>query len=213
VEAVVTRLPRVARCVCTAGFIGLVAASAGAQSAPQAPSAATTAGAAISKLWLVVGGGATTLRGDCQTCEEDFPYRHAGSVFGDIGYRVHDRMDVGGEVLWLGSGTKDGRIRTTHIDAVAQFRPWKSQGFILKGGAGMAFVRNWVDATGADAINSKALSVVIGAGWTFNPTSRIGLQVFGMQHAAALGDLQTATVPVADVMGNFWTLGAGIVFR
>ena len=69
----------------------------------------------------------------------------------------------------LGLDTADGRIRTTHFDAVAQFRPWRSQGFFLKGGAGMAFVRNWVDATGPDAINSKALSVVIGAGWVFNP--------------------------------------------
>ena len=34
-----------------------------------------------------------------------------------------------------------------------------------------------------------------------------------MQHAGALGDLQTATGAVPDVMGNFWTLGAGIVFR
>jgi hypothetical protein len=213
VEALVTRLLRVARCVCTAGFIGLVPASAEAQSAPPAPSAPTTAGANLSKLWLVAGGGITTLRGDCQTCEEDFPYRHAGSVLADIGYRVHERMDVGAELLWMRSGTEDGKIRTIHLDAIAQFRPWRSQGFFVKGGAGMGFIRNWVDATGPDAINSKALSVVIGAGWTFLPTSRIGLQVFGMQHAGALGDLQTATGAVSDVMGNFWTLGAGVVFR
>ena len=135
--------------------------------------------AGASNLWLTAGGAFATVRGDCQTCEEDFPYRHAGSVLVNVGYRVNDRMDVGGEVFWMPVDTAEGRIRTTHLDAVAQFRPWASQGFFLKGGAGMAFVRNWVDAIGPDPINSKALSVVIGAGWAFRPAARVGLQVFG----------------------------------
>jgi hypothetical protein len=179
---------------------------------PTSPEAGTRA-SGPSKLWLVAGSGFTTLRGDCQTCEEDFPYRHAVSWLGDIGYRVDDRMDVGAELFLVAPKTRDGRIRTLHLDAVAQFRPWSSQGFFLKGGAGMAFVRNWVDATGPDPINSKALSLVIGAGWIFRPTSRVGLQLFGTQHAGAIGDLQTATGEVPDVMGNFWTLGAAVVFR
>ncbi len=109
--------------------------------------------------------------------------------------------------------TADGRIRTFHLNAVAQFRPWSSHGFFLKGGAGMAFVKNWVDASGPDPINSKALSVVVGGGWAFNPTSRVGLELLATQHAAALGDLQTAEGQISDVLGNFWTLGVGIVFR
>ena len=68
------------------------------------------------------------------------------------------------------------RIRTTHFDAVAQFRPWDSNGFFVKGGAGMAFVRNWVDVPDASPISSKALSVVIGAGWVLRPARRFGLQ-------------------------------------
>ena len=122
-------------------------------------------------------------------------------------------MDVGGEVFWMPVDTADGRIRTTHFDAVAQFRPWASQGFFLKGGAGMAFVRNWVDVLGQDSINSKALSVVIGGGWAFRPAERVGFQVFAAQHVAALGDLQTAEGDVPDVVGNFWSLGAAIVIR
>jgi hypothetical protein len=77
----------------------------------------------------------------------------------------------------------------------------------------MAFVRNWVDVISPDSFNQKALSVVLGAGWVFRPQARIGLQVFGAQHAAALGDLQTATEQVPDVIGNFWSLGGGIVIR
>jgi hypothetical protein len=182
-----------------------------AQAAPQAPSSQEADGA--SKLWLVAGGAFATLRGDCQTCEGDYPYRHAGAVLGDIGYRVNPRMDVGAEVYWMPIDTAQGNIRTTHIDAVAQFRPWASQGFFLKGGAGMGFVRNWVDVLGPDSFNGKALSVVIGAGWAFRPAARVGLQLFGMQHALALGDLQTSDGQVPDVMGNRWSLGAALVIR
>jgi hypothetical protein len=165
------------------------------------------------RLWIVAGGASTTVRGDCQTCEEDYPYRHGGSVLADIGYRVDERMDVGAEILWAPVNTDGGQIRATHLNAIAQFRPWRSSGFFLKGGAGMGFVRNWIDTLGPDAINSKALSVVIGGGWAFRVDQRVGFQLFASQHALALGDLQTAHAEVADVMGNYWSIGAAIVFR
>jgi hypothetical protein len=66
---------------------------------------------------------------------------------------------------------------------------------------------------GPEPIRQKASSVVIGAGWAFRPAERVGLQVFGSQHAAALGDLQGASGTVQDVMGNFWSFGAGVVIR
>jgi hypothetical protein len=187
-----------------------------APSVAVAQSASTAAPAErpeTSSLWLTAGTAFATLRGDCQTCEEDFPYRHAGSILANIGYRVNSRMDVGSEVFWMPVDTPQGEIRTTHLDAVAQFRPWESHGFFLKGGAGMAFVRNWVDAIGPNPINQKALSVVIGAGWAFRPAARIGFQVFGSQHVAALGDLQTGDEEVPDVVGNLWSLGVAIVIR
>ena len=182
-----------------------------AQAAPQAPASEPAGGP--SKLWLVAGGAFATLRGDCQTCEEDYPYRHAAAVLGDIGYRVNPRMDVGAEVYWMPIDTAQGNIRTTHVDAVAQFRPWASHGFFLKGGAGMAFVRNWVDVLGPDSFNDKALSVIIGAGWAFQPNARFGLQVFGTQHALALGDLQASQGLIDDVIGNRWSVGAAVVIR
>ena len=166
-----------------------------------------------SRMWLVAGIASGTVRGTCQTCEEASPYRHSASVLGNFGYRVNERMDVGGEIFWMPSDTAGGRVNTTHVDAVAQFRPWTSRGFFLKGGAGMAFVRNWVDAVGPDAINSKALSVVIGGGWHFRPAERLGLELFAAQHASAIGDIKTATADVPDVMGNFWSIGVAIVVR
>jgi len=161
----------------------------------------------------VAGGAFATVRGDCQTCEQDTPYRHAGSVLANVGYRISDRMDAGAELFWMPVDTPDGNVRVTHVDAVAQYRLWGSKGFFLKGGAGMAFVRNWVDAVGPSSINQKALSVVIGAGWVFRPAARVGVQIFGSQHAGAIGDLQTAAGDVPDVMGNFWSVGAAVVIR
>ena len=192
-------------------LLALAPAIAFAQAAPQAPPSQPASGA--SNVWFVVGGAFATLRGDCQTCEEDYPYRHSGAVLGDIGIRVNPRMDVGAEVYWMPIDTAQGNIRTTHFDAVAQFRPWASQGFFVKGGAGMAFVRNWVDVLGSDSFNEKALSVVIGAGWAFRPTGRLGLEVFGTQHALAMGDLQASEGLIQDVIGNRWSVGAAVIIR
>jgi hypothetical protein len=196
-------------------FLWLTAADIAAQdpASHTRDEAQTAALRTNSKLWVVAGGAFSTLRGDCQTCEADYRYRHGGSLLANVGYQVNDRADIGGELFWMPVATADGRIRATHVDAVAQFRPWTSQGFFLKGGAGMAFIRNWVDAVGPDAINSKALSLVIGGGWTFQPEKRISLQLFASQHAAALGDLRTADGDIPDVIGNFWAIGAAIAFR
>jgi hypothetical protein len=197
-----------ARGIC---LLALASTMAFAQAAPPAPSSQPAGDA--SRVWFVAGGAFATMRGDCQTCEADSPYRHSGAVLVDVGYRANARMDVGAEVYWMPIETSQGTIRTTHIDAVAQFRPWASQGFFLKGGAGMAFVRNWVDTLGPDSFNEKGLSVLIGAGWAFRPTARLGLQVFAMQHAFALGDLQASQGLINDVIGNRWSVGAAVIIR
>jgi len=185
-------------------LVWLIPASAVAQDAqPAAPS----------RLWIVAGGASGTLRGHCQDCAQDFPFRHGPGLVGNAGYRVNPRMDVGADLFWMQWRNESGRIRATAIDAVAQFRPWASKGFFVKGGAGMAFVRNWVHTIGPHPDDSKALAVVFGGGWEFKPTGRLGLQLFATQHVGALGDLQTANGPVADVTGNFWSLGAAIVIR
>ena len=214
-ESLVRHLSR----LCGAGLLlFMLPYAAQAQSAaPPKPAAPSTvppsAVASTSRLWIVGGGASATLRGDCQTCEEDFPYRHGGAILANIGYRVNERMDVGGELFWVPIETTSGNMHGTHFDAIAQFRPWSSKGFFVKGGAGVAFVRNWVDTSGPNAYNQKSLSVLIGAGWEFRVSQRVGVQVFGSQHAIALGDLVTSEGTVNDVMGNMWSVGAALVFR
>lgn len=175
--------------------------------------AVCAAQASESRLWLVVGGASATVHGDCQTCEEETPYRHGAGILANAGYRVNPKMDVGAEIFWVPLETASGTIRATHMDAVAQFRPWQTHGFFMKGGAGMAFIRNWVDTLGPGAINSKALSIVVGGGWAFRVEKRVGFELFASQHAGALGDLKTATADVPDVMGNYWSIGGALVFR
>ena len=188
----------------------LVPASALAQGAPPSPPSQPTD---VSRLWFVAGAGSGTLRGHCNDCVADFPFRHGPAIVGNAGYRVSERLDVGADLFWMQWTNDSGKIRATAYTAVAQFRPWSSQGFFLKGGAGMALVRNWVRTTGSNPDDSMALAVVFGGGWEFHRKKRVGYQLFASQHVGALGDLQTVNGQINDVTGNFWALGAAIVIR
>jgi hypothetical protein len=185
----------------------------------QATSPAGSESSPQSKMWIVLGGTSTTLRGDCQedcVAHGTGDYLHTGSILAVIGTRVNSQLDVGGQVSWVPATSRDGAdIRTTFLLATGQFRPWQSQGFFLSGGMGMAFVRNFVyDGTGTlPPITSKALGLTYAAGWAFRRSDRVGLQIFGAQHMAALGDFQTGTVTATDVIANFWSFGAAIIIR
>jgi len=167
----------------------------------------------LSGPWFVGGIALAVSHINCQLCGESFPHRRAASVLATVGYRVNRQMNVGGEVFWIPTNTPAGSVQTTHVDTVAQYRPWSGHGFFVKGGAGMAFVRNWIDVDGTSAVTSKALSLVIGTGWEFRRAARVGYQLFATQHATALGDVQTTQGEVQNVLANFWTLGAAIVIR
>lgn len=44
---------------------------------------------------------------------------------------------------------ESGTIQAVALNGIAQFHPWISKGFFVKGGAAMAFVRNWLTDGGA----------------------------------------------------------------
>ncbi len=167
------------------------------------------------RLWLGAGGAWTTMLGDCTNCEVE-NYLHSGGVMGNAGISLNRRTDLGAEVLWIPETLTTGdQIRVTFLMAAVQFRPWQSRGFFLKAGAGMAFLANWLDALDDQEppVRSKAFALAIGAGWEWKLRGRLGVQAWSTQHVAALGDLQTSTETVENVMGNFWTVGGGIVIR
>jgi hypothetical protein len=197
----------------------LTPAVARAQTVAPAAPAAAAASAVESRMWIVVGGTSTTLRGDCQedcAAHGTSGYLHTGSVLGIVGYRVNRQMDTGVEVSWVPATSSAGDdIRSTFLLGTAQFTPWASRGLFLKAGMGMAFVRNFIyDGSGTlPPITSKALGLTYGIGWTFRHTDRLGLQIFGAQHVAALGDFQTGGMTIENVVGNFWSVGAALVIR
>jgi hypothetical protein len=172
-----------------------------------------------SRMWIVVGGTSTTLRGDCQedcVAHGTSGYLHSGSVLAIVGYRVNRQMNTGVEVSWVPATSAAGEdIRSTFLLGTAQFKPWASRGLFLNAGMGMAFVRNFIyDGSGTlPPITSKALGLTYGIGWTFRHTDGLGLQIFGAQHVAALGDFQTGGITVENVVGNFWSIGAALVIR
>ena len=210
-----SRRTRVALCQ-TLVLIWLAPALAAAQNAPQVqPADATSAVPGPSRVWVVIGGAEATIRGDCTFCEvegREASYIDTWSLVADVGVRVNSRMDTGVEAVWVPGTTRDGdTFRTTFLVGVAQFRPWGSQGFFIKGGMGMAFVRSWLFA-GAP-ITQKALAVAIGGGWAFRRDKRLGFQIYGAQHVAALGDFELRDGTLENGMGNFWSLGAAVVLR
>jgi hypothetical protein len=200
-------------------LVCLAPVSVGAQSAnpPPAPAAATAADQ--SRMWVVLGGTATTLRGDCQ---EDCPahgtgdYLHTGSVIGIAGYRLNRQMDAGVEVSWVPANLRSGDdARSTFVMGAAQFKPWAARGFFLKAAVGMVFVRNFpYDGSGTlPPATSKGLGFSYGAGWAVRQHERVGVQFFGAQHVAALGDFTTGNTTINDIIGNYWSVGAALVIR
>jgi hypothetical protein len=134
--------------------------------------AAATAVRRASNFWFAAGGAFVARRADCTTCEHDFPFRDGAGVLVDVGYRVNDRMDVAAELFWTPTESESGRDRAnlTHLDAIAQFRPWASSGFFLKGGAGMAFVPTGPSDRRAPSARAFGESAAV----TFRPADRFG---------------------------------------
>lgn len=189
-------------------WVFAAASVAAAQSPPQSPP---------SQLWIVAGGSSTTLLGDCTGCAAD-TYLHTGAVLGIVGKSITRRADGGVEILWVPGtavGGGDVPIRTTFLTGAFQLRPWVSKGFFLRFNIGMAFVRNWTIELNGETppVTSKAFALGLGAGWEWRFNGRVGAQIFGTQHAAALGDLNAGDTTAENVVGNFWSVGAAVVIR
>jgi hypothetical protein len=189
----------------------LLLLSSGVAAAQTATSSSPSAGW---QPWIVVGGSSTTLLGDCTDCPAD-TYIHDGGVLAIVGTPLTPRTDIGAELFWVPSSSAAGEpINSTYVMGTFQFRPWGSSGFFVRLSSGMAFVRNWVvDTDTSTSFTSKAFALEVGAGWEWRFARRFGTQVFGSQHVATLGDLQGATTRVENVVGNFWSVGGGIVIR
>ncbi len=169
-----------------------------------------------SKLWLVGGGGYASFLVDCSECGDPEDYQHTSSLLVNVGRAITPRLDFGMELTWVGGeALTNDRARTSFLLAATQFRPWRSQGFFVKTGLGIAFIRNDVTFPGEDPVEflSKGFSVLVGTGWEWRLRSRFGAQVYASLHAAAAGDIVTSFGTAQNVMVNYWSVGAAIVIR
>jgi hypothetical protein len=190
----------------------LLPAPVGAQALPPANAQDS---APPSRLWVVVGGGSTSLLGDCTDCEAE-DYIHSGNFMLSAGVSLNRRTDIGGEFFFVPTTLESGEpLRVSSVMATVQFRPWRTRGFFLKAGSGLAVLQNWLGTINGNttAQRSTAFALGLGTGWEWRLRRRIGAQVFGSQHVFALGDLETNTRTAENVMGNFWSFGAAIVIR
>lgn len=195
-------------------LFALMPSSAAAQAAQPAPQTPPDP-AVYSRPWIAAGALSTSSLGDCTDCEIT-TYRHTGSILANAGWSINPRTDLGAELMWVASrSTGEDRVRVTFLLASAQFRPWRTRGFFLKTGAGMAFVHNWIlDPNGeGEAFRSKAFALALGTGWEWRLSRHLGAQVIAAHHVAALGDMQTSAQIVENVVGNFWSIGATVVIR
>lgn len=186
-----------------------------ARAAAQAASASAPTEPSTGDLYLRAGFLSTTFLGDCTDCE-GAQYRSTGSLLAAVGWTLNPRTDLGVEILRVFSQqTESDRIRVTFLLGSVQFRPWRTRGFFLKAGAGMAFVHNWIlQLEGEDpSFRSKAFALDLAAGWEWRLSRHFGAQVLGGQQVAAVGDLETSERTMENVMGNFWSVGGAVVIR
>ena len=81
------------RCLLASATCALLLILSSEASAQNAPATSSSNGWP----WIVAGGSATSVLGDCTDCPAD-TYLHSGSVFGIIGKSLTPRTDAGGGV-------------------------------------------------------------------------------------------------------------------
>ena len=192
----------------------VLAASATYASAQDTQAAPATQTALPSRGWLGVGLGYAAFRTDCTNCERDDLYSTGGSLMVSGGVAVNDRVDAGGEILWASTAFDGGEYRASFLLGIVQFRPWKTRGFYLKGGLGLAFVRASITVDGQTTESKpKGLGVHYGAGWMFGRGRRVSFAPFGGHYVASLGDIPTAGGVAENPVSNVWFAGVTVFVR
>jgi hypothetical protein len=185
----------------------LAAAPAAAQEQPSATAKA-------SRWWAGAGGGYLASRSDCSNCEGERSYNDGGALLFQGGLRASERVLVGGEVFTFGRSDSGVDVRDTFLLAIVQARPFTRHGFFLKGGYGMAIVKDTFVADGARVTSRTwGMGLMYGAGWVFGEGHRVSVAPFGAQYVTTVGDIVTQAGTAENVVGNGWFAGAVVMFR
>jgi hypothetical protein len=199
----------------------LVPASALAQqpAAPNPPAAQRPVSPLAPRTWIVAGAGYAAARAGCATCDREGVLTHSYPILVDAGVRVTPRVDAGIELYWVRLKVNDEKpIQTTFVLGVMQMRPWVDRGFFLRAGMGIGIAGNGLNNPNGPTLQTpyttNALAINFGVGWEHRINRRWAVQAHALQHVAALGELTTESGErIRNVVGNYWTVGFGIVIR
>jgi hypothetical protein len=127
---------------------------------------------------------------------------------------MNERLLVGGEIFSTRREFETFSLRNTYLLGLVQFRPFATQGFFIKGGYGMASVKDRFTLGGADeSASAWGIGLMYGAGWVFRAGSRVSVAPVGGQYVTTVGSVRVAQGTAQNVVVNSWFLGAVVMFR
>jgi hypothetical protein len=159
--------------------------------------------------WIGGGGGYLAGRADCSNCEAERNYGDGGAFLFQGGFRVRNRLHVGAELYSTSRTMPAGTFRDTQMLGVFQYRPFASLGFFLKGGYGMAFVRDAIPIEGVEVTaRTSGMGVMYGAGWEFPVGRNVSFAPLAATYITTVGDVTTSVGTAQNVVINGWFAGA-----
>jgi hypothetical protein len=167
-----------------------------------------------SRWWAGGGGGYLASRTACTLCDSDPPHRDGAAVLFQGGVRVSERLLVGAEVFSTARTSAGTDARNTYLLGVAQYRPFASHGFFLKGGYGLALVKVAVPTEGGQvAARTWGMGLMYGAGWVFREGRRLSIAPVGATYVTTAGDVRTPEGTAENVVANGWFAGIVVMFH
>jgi len=175
---------------------------------------AATAQSQGSRWWVGGGGGYLAGRADCTNCESNPPFGNGSAVLFNGGLRVTQRLLVGGEIFSTGRTLEGMSLRDTYLLGIAQYRPFRSHGFFLKGGYGMGFIKDAYMLEGVEeTARTSGIGLMYGVGWVFREDRRLSFAPLAAQYVTTVGDVRGAAGTAQNVVVNSWFVGAVLMVR
>jgi hypothetical protein len=167
-----------------------------------------------SRWWAGGGGGYLAGRADCTNCETSPPFGNGSAFLFHGGLRVTERLLVGGEIFSTARTLNGMSLRDTYVLGIAQYRPFRTHGFFLKGGYGMGFIKDAFTVEGVEeTARTSGIGLMYGVGWVFREGSRLSFAPVAAQYVTTVGDVQAAAGTAQNVVVNSWFVGAVVMVR
>jgi hypothetical protein len=164
--------------------------------------------------WAGAGGGYLAGRASCTNCESDRSFGDGYALLAQGGVRVKPRLLVGAEIFSTARAPSGISVRDSYLLAVAQYRPFARLGFFIKGGYGMAAVKDTVaTADGPVTARTWGMGLMYGAGWVFGERRRISVAPMGGTYVTTVGDISAPAGTAENVVVNSWFAGVVVMFR